>query len=203
MDSRAHIILQYKSVLIVQFISNYAKLEKLANEMFQSTVQKLDHRHKNKLYFMYGCTVGNEIYYDIEKECLSFVCTRKYNDRELFKSLKLNKIIKFDKKEHIISHFAINIESIQKKNLEFPFHDCVIKLISMRNKLAHELDKISFKDSDIIEKLSQENIEKHCLIWSKDWDFNLLDDDCISLYSNIIYMTHIIYNMCHIYEPLT
>lgn len=188
MDAKEHITLQYKSVLMVQFISNYAKLEKLVILMFQRFIITTEHRHKSKLYFMYGCTVGNDIFYDIDRECLSLNSIRKYDDNEMFKSLKLNKVIRFDKKEHIVSPFNINIESVQKRNLEFPFHDCILKFISMRNKLAHELDKITFKDSDIIETLSIETIKKFTYAWSEDWDFNMMDNDCILLYSNLIYV---------------
>ncbi len=188
MDAKEHITLQYKSVLMVQFISNYAKLEKLVIRMFQNFIITTEHRHKSKLYFMYGCTVGNDIFYDIDRECLSLNSIRKYDDNEMFKSLKLNKVIRFDKKEHIVSPFNINIESVQKRNLAFPFHDCILKFISMRNKLAHELDKITFKDSDIIETLSIETIKKYTYVWSEDWDFNMMDNDCILLYSNLVYI---------------
>lgn len=188
MDAKEHLILQFKSVLMVQFISNFAKLEKVIIHLFQDFIYKTDHRHKSKLYFMYGCTVGNEIFYDIERECLSLTGVRKYDDNEMFKSLKLNKIIKFDKKEHIVDLFNINIESVQKKSLVFPFHDCILKLISMRNKLAHELDKINYKDSDIIETLSIETIKRFPFSWSEDWDFDIFDNDCILLYSNLIYL---------------
>lgn len=188
MDAKEHIILQCKSVLMVQFISNFAKLEKAIIQLFQDFIYNTEHRHKSKLYFMYGCTVGNEIFYDIERECLSLIAIRKYDDNELFKSLKLNKIIKFDKKERIVDVFKNNIESVQKKSLVFPFHDCILKLISMRNKLAHELDKINYKDSDIIETLSIETIKRFPFEWSDGWDFDIFDNDCILLYSNIIYL---------------
>ncbi|WP_294629660.1 hypothetical protein [uncultured Bacteroides sp.] len=188
MDVKEHIILQYKSVLMVQFISNFAKLEKIIIRSFQDFISITEHRHKSKLYFMYGCTVGNEIFYDIDRECLSLNSVRKYDDNEMFKSLKLNKVIKFDKKEHVVSPLNINIASVQKTSLEFPFHDCILKFISMRNKLAHELDKINFKDSDIIETLSIETIKKFMYEWSEDWDFNRFDNDCILLYSNLIYL---------------
>lgn len=188
MDAKEHIILQFKSVLMVQFISDFAKLEKVIIHAFQDCIYRTEHRHKSKLYFMYGCTVGNEIFYDIERECLSLTAVRKYDDNEMFKSLKLNKIIKFDKKEHIVDSFNINIESVQKKSLVFPFHDCILKLISMRNKLAHELDKINYRDSDIIETLSIETIKRFPYRWSEDWDFDVFDNDCILLYSNLIYL---------------
>ncbi|MCM1504344.1 MAG: hypothetical protein NC127_04010 [Muribaculum sp.] len=188
MDAKEHILLQFKSVLMVQFISNFAKLEKVIIQLFQDHIYKIEHRHKSKLYFMYGCTVGNEIFYDIERECLSLATVRKYDDNEMFKSLKLNKIIKFDKKEHVVDTFNSNIESVQKKNLVFPFHDCILKLISMRNKLAHELDKINYRESDIIETLSIETLKRFPFGWSDGWDFEIFDNDCILLYSNLIYL---------------
>lgn len=189
MDSRERLILQNKSFLIVQFISNFAKLEKKVKKLFGQEIINLDHSHRSKLYFMYGCTVGNEIYYDIDNECISLALKRKYNDTELFKSLNLNKIVKFNKKENIISQFNFTIDSVQKNNLAFPFHDSVIKLISMRNKLAHELDSISFREADIIEKLSLETLNKShysCLV---EWNLEKFDDECLAIGSNIVYIS--------------
>lgn len=188
MDTRELIKLQIKSLLIVQYISNYSKLEKLILNIFQQCIVQQDHKYKSKLYFMYGCQIGNSAYYDIEREQLA-ISNVKYNEDESFRNLTLNKIIKFDRKEQIINEFNFNIDSIQTKSLSFSFHDSVIKFINMRNKLAHELDSISFHETkDVVEKLSLHKIDQFDFQWLKGLDLSNMDDDSINIISNLKYI---------------
>ena len=136
-----------------------------------------------------GCTVGNDIYYNYETESLELNRHRKYNDSEQFKTLNINKIIKFDRKEKIIEPFKFDITSIQTPMQQYTFHDSCLKLINMRNKLAHELDSIEFKSSnDIIETLSFSTIKHNKIDWLEDFDLSKMDDMAMGIYSNIIYM---------------
>lgn len=181
--------LQIKSLLIVKYISSYAYFEKLIKDIFQKEIINVDHKHKSKLYFLYGSTVGNDIFYNYETESLDLNGRRKYNDSELFKTLNINKIIRFDRKEKIIEPFKFDITSIQTPMQQYAFHDSCLKLINMRNKLAHELDSIVFKSSiDIIETLSFSTIEHNQIDWLKDFDLSKMDDMALAIYSNIIYM---------------
>ena len=76
---------------------------------------------------------------------------------------------------------------------QYAFHDSCLKLINMRNKLAHELDSIVFKSSnDIIETLSFSTIEHNKIDWLEDFDLSKMDDMALGIYSNIIYMNIII-----------
>ena len=117
---------------------------------------------------------------------------RRYNDAELFKELSLNKIVKFDRKECIISEFRANIDSIQTKSLSFTFHDSVIKFINMRNKLAHELNDISFNDKDVVERLSSSYIKQDAFEWLEGLDVTMMDNETIAIYSNLIYINKIL-----------
>ena len=69
MEQSELIKLQIKSLLIVHYVSTYSVLEKIIKQVFQKRIAKKEHKHKCKLYFAYGCMVGNDIYYDFEKEC--------------------------------------------------------------------------------------------------------------------------------------
>lgn len=62
----------------------------------------------------------------------------------------------------------------------------------MRNKLAHELELITFKQSDIIEILSMNAIKENSIDWVADYDLGKMDDIAIGIYSNIVYICKII-----------
>ena len=192
MEQPELIKLQLKSLLIVHYISYFAKIENLVKQIFQKRIVEQDHKYKSKLYFMYGSVVGNDIYYDIDNECLALVGNRRYHDAELFKELSLNKIGKFDRNECIISEFRANIDSIQTKSLSFTFHDSVIKFINMRNKLAHELNDISFNDKDVVERLSSSYIKQDAFEWLEGLDVTMIDNETIAIYSNLIYINKIV-----------
>lgn len=192
MEKQEIIKLQIKSILLAHYITYFTKLEKTIKQIFQRRIVEKEHKYKSKLYFAYGCVVGNDLFYDFDKECISLIGNRKYSDTELFNNLNINKIIKFDRKEHIIDDFQLNINSMQSKHLSFSFHDSVLKLIKMRNKLAHELNEIDFDNKDIIEKLSLKFISDNRFEWLDGLDVNMMEDESIDIYSNLIYMLHII-----------
>lgn len=192
MDQSELIKLQIKSLLIVHYVSTYSVLEKIIKQIFQEKIVKKEHKHKSKLYFAYGCMVGNDIYYDLEKESLLLNGIRKYKDEELFNNLNINKIIRFDRKEHIIEDFQTTIDSIQTKTVSYTLHDAIIKLIEMRNVLAHEVNEIAFKAKHIIDQLSLDCIMQYPLECLEGLDINKMDNISINLYSNIIYMHKII-----------
>ena len=111
---------------------------------------------------------------------------------ELFNNLNINKIIKFDRKEHLIENFGITIDSVQTKNLSYTLHDVVIKLIEMRNVLAHEVDNIIFKEKHIVDNLSIECIKKYPYEWLEGLDVTRIDNESLAIYSNLIYMELVI-----------
>ena len=192
MDQSELIKLQIKSLLIVHYVSTYSVLEKVIKKIFQERIVVKEHKHKSKLYFAYGCMVGNDVYYDFENESLCLNGIRKYKDDELFKNLSINKIIKFDRKEHLIEDFDTTIDSIQTKNLSYTLHDVIIKLIEMRNVLAHEVDNIIFKEKHIVDNLSIEHIKMHPYYWLEGLDVNRIDNESLAIYSNLIYMELVI-----------
>ena len=103
MDQSELIKLQIKSFLIVHYVSTFYTLEKIIKQIFQEKIVKKEHKHKSKLYFAYGCMVGNDVYYDFENESLHLNGTRKYKDDELFNNLNINKIINIKQKTfHIL-----------------------------------------------------------------------------------------------------
>lgn len=192
MNSKEHIIFQVKAILIVRYISEYCELERLIRTRFQQEILNVDHKYKNKLYFYYGIHIGHDVTYDFEKNSVSLSTTHKFNEDEMFKSLNLNKILKFEKKEKLIKDFDIEVDSFIRKNSPFRLYDCCNKLMKMRNKLAHEVDSIQFDNNDIIEILSKDFLKEIDYKYIKGYNIEDMDENSIALLSNIIYMKKII-----------
>lgn len=180
--------LEIRSILIVSFLSEFNSLEKLIRSIFEKEIISVDHRLKSKLYFLYGSTIGSEIYYNLEDNCLDLSSKRNYNDKELFKKLAINKLIKFDKKEKIISKFAFSVDSIQTRLTQYDFYHILDKLINMRNTLAHDTESLKTSPKYVIEILSNEHLQRYLFPPLGDGDLSLMDDGDLSLLSNIIYL---------------
>lgn len=193
MTDQEYSFFQLKSILIVRYVSCYAKLEKLILKTFQDDIISVDHQKKNKLYFYYGIHVGN-VYYNFANNRVCLVNENTtYDTNEMFKSLNLNKVVKFEKNEHLLDLFNIEITSILRPATSFPILDCCEKLISMRNKLAHETDQLQFKDTtDVIERLTSQYLKEYENEYTKQFELDKINDDLlIAILSNLIYIEKI------------
>jgi hypothetical protein len=188
MSTKARNIFQTKSILMVRFISEFCSLEKMIINMFKQNILKVEHSLKNKLYFYYGVHVGHNVVYDFERNCVMLASKNRYDEEEMFGSLNLNKIIQFERRETLINSFKFNIDSEVRKTTSFPLFDCCLKLIKMRNKLAHEVDNLSFSEKEIIEILPIDYLRKYNYIYLEEFDMENADEDIIALLSNIVYM---------------
>ena len=191
MEQRELKILRIKSLIIVSFLSKYSELEDILKNTFQREILQIEHRHKSKLYFMYGCS-SVSAYYDIDKERISLANNRSYSDDEVFKSLTMDKLIKYDRKEKLIHSFNFEIQLKQNKVISVTFHDCCIKLTKMRNILAHEIINCTFTDKEVIEKLSDGYISTLDYEWFEDGDISIMDDSSKSIISNYSFMCDLI-----------
>lgn len=183
-------ILQVQAVVIVKFLAMYSELENMVKAVFGKRASACNNLIKNKLHFYYGSMAGKNLYieYSSGKVRLN---EQEYGDEAMLKVFDFNKIVKIDEQEHLISEFDTKIQSIQTPALEYPFRTCCMKLINMRNVLAHEMVKLSFKDKHYVEMLSDGNISKNKREWLLDEDYNNMNDETKQIYCNIIYMEHI------------
>ena len=182
--------LQIKSLLIFDFLNEYNQFEKIVRTVFEKNIPKLPKEKKQQLYFFYGGKIGSCIEY--EDPGLKFQ-ELKYDSNENFSQLTINQILKiFKPNPGVIPEFNFQISSIQRSMTEFPFFDSAIKLLNMRNKLAHELIHLEFKNRDIIEQLSMEKIISETFEILNDYDISKMDNDSKQIASNIIYMRAII-----------
>lgn len=182
------------SVIIVRFMIEYDKFEKEIKRIFQEQIKQVEHKNKSVLYFYYGCTVGNEWRIDYDNRSIERSNHRKYDDNEMFKSLTLDKINKFLRKERIIHCFNFEINSLQTKMAAYTFYDSCEKLTKMRNFLAHSISQITeFREESFIELLSDNKIEEHIYEWI-DNSIPIHDLTHMSkiICSNIIYMNSLL-----------
>lgn len=175
---------QLRALAIYDFLNTYNKLEKQIRFCFEETLDELSTTMINKLYFYYGGRIGSFIDYENKELRFNYL---KYKENESFKELSVNQILKINKEECFVEKFLNPIDSIQRKMINYNCVDCMIKILEMRNVLAHEIENVSFKEKHIIETLSKDNIIKNIQI-DGSFDLNLLDEVSLQIYSNVVYM---------------
>ena len=176
---------QIKSLMIFEFLKEYNQLEHLIREKFEQNLPNLPSDILQQLYFYNGGRVAT--YIDSEEGAVK-LNTVKYKRDDLFKEIKVNQLIKILKKNPCMQVFNCGVVSIQRTTTVYSFYDCVIRLLNMRNKLAHEMENLQFKDQDLIELLSLEQIEKETFEILQNFDVKKMDNMTQYIASNTIYM---------------
>ncbi len=176
--------LRIKAVVIYNFLVLYTDLEKVVKDIFSKSVPRVDINSKYLLYFYYGGRIGTRYEYMDETIKLREVA---FKENELFKDYTINEIIRIDRKRVLLTNFPENIASLQRK-ITFSFKDSILKLIKMRNRLAHELCECHFEEAQIIEILSDDYLKKANYRFIEGLDLTLADDMTKAIFSNYIYM---------------
>lgn len=175
------------ALIIYKFLVLYNDFENCIRNIFSNEWNSMDNTIKNRIAYYVGW-LGCETKY-IEYDTYSIHQeVNKYGEEMLIKKLTINQIIKIDRKEKVISKFSFEILSKIKKQLTFLSHESFLCLISMRNKLAHNILGISFKNSDIIELLPDNIIEKSSDLWIKGIDMSKVSEIGRAILSNYIFM---------------
>ena len=180
---------QIKSLIIYEFLNEYNRLEQMIRGVFERSIPLLPQKVIQQLYFYHGGRIGTFI--DNEEESLKLT-TAKFKENDLFKGLTINQIIKIFKKNPCLDEFNFEIPSIQRVTTVFSFYDCVIRLLNMRNILAHEMVNIQFKNKDLIELLTFDQLEAHSFEILQNYDVRKMDNMTQYIASNIVYMCKII-----------
>jgi len=187
--SKEQISFQIRTIVVVKYLEIYNYMEEKVKQIFIEEIKNIDEKFKNKLYFFYG---GNSsINIDFSKSAL-IMNAKKFKEDEDFNSFSFNQIIKICKEYKKIERFNFNIKSIQVKQEEFDFYSLCTKLISMRNKLAHEILRDNFNNEDIIEMLSDEKIKDNVISELEIFDIDLMDLPTKQIYSNLLYLNRIV-----------
>lgn len=178
-------IRQIKSLIIFDFLYTFNYLEEIIRETFEKSLSNIPNELSNKLFFYYGGKIGTSI--DTTDNSIRLE-TIKYKKDEVFKKLTVNQIIKIYKTEPKVNVFDFNIDSIQKPKTQLRFSDCVLKLISMRNRLAHEMNDCNFIDKDIIEVIAIDKLKTYSFDTLANFDISNMDNMTQCIASNIVYM---------------
>lgn len=181
--------LQIRSLMVYDFLDEYNQLERTIRIVFEENIETLPSNTKQQLYFYYGGKIGTYIEYESHGIKINEL---SYDERELFRNLSINQIIKIFKSNKCLQAFDFSIESIQRSTTIFPFYDCIIRLLNMRNKLAHEVSNLNFRDGDIIELLSPEQISQQPFQLLQNYDLLKMDEMTQYVASNIIYIRRIL-----------
>lgn len=176
---------QLRAIVIYEYLRCFNKLENEIRKIFEENIQTLNKNFINKLYFVYGGKIGT--YMDYEQNTLK-LREILFKEKETFKELTIIQILKLNKDANCIEKFKFQVNSLQQKTVYFEFYDACIKLVNMRNILAHELSNVNFKTKDIIEMLSDEKILENVDERVKNYDISIMDEATKSIFSNLVYL---------------
>ena len=101
-------------------------------------------------------------------------------------------IIKVFKKDQCIKAFNFEIQSIQRSTTAYSFYDCAIRLLNMRNKMAHKMVDLQFQDMHLIELLTIDQLEDQNFKILQNFDIRKMDNTTQYIASNLVYMLKII-----------
>ncbi|MCP2027422.1 hypothetical protein L1276_002579 [Flavobacterium sp. HSC-32F16] len=180
------------ALLRTYYFDYFSKLENEIRTKFEKSLNGLNVNFKNKLFFYFG---ANHMFkFGLEYTDDKTTGTHKrFKEDESFKDFPIAKIIKIDKKDKMISEFKLSIHSINKKTVSYEFHDVVIKLINMRNILAHEPINFNFTEKEhVIESLSIEKINESNPFDIDGYIFSHENEQNNQIISNLLYMLNVV-----------
>ncbi len=188
-DSRMFVQLQLEALSVRYFIVKFDELESQVKNLFSHNIGKISNENKQMLYFYLAGIKGT--YIDYSSNSLK-TNDAKYSATEKFSQFSLSQIIKIQRQNNLLDLFDFTIQSLNSKTSAYTFTDCCVKLINMRNKLAHEIAHLSFTDKDIIELLSNDYIKNNSTSLYGSLDTEQMNDDTKCIFSNIIMMEQVI-----------
>lgn len=180
---------QIKSLMIYEFLNEYTRLEQMIREIFEQNISSLPAKVIQQLYFYNGGRIGT--YIDFEEDAVKLNAA-KYKEHDLFKELTINQIIKIFKKDQCLKAFDFQIQSIQRATTAYSFYDCATRLLNMRNILAHEMVNLQFKDKDLIELLTIDQLQAQSFNILQNFDVGKMDNMTQYIASNLVYMLKLI-----------
>lgn len=180
---------QLRSIIICDFLDKYNNLEKKIRFVLKNNLLKLSPDILNQLYFYYGGKIST--YYEYETQTIKLK-ELPFKKEEKFGEFSIKQIIKIFKNNKGLEAFNFTVQSIKNSVITFSFCDCILRLISMRNKLAHEMVNLDFKGSDVVELLSWQQIAQEYPELCQNYDFQKMDDMTKYVGSNVVYLKKII-----------
>lgn len=187
MSNQREISMQLDALSIYHYLLKYSELETLIKQIYIIAWPDFKEEYKQRIMYYQGGLSLESGY--IEYDTYSVVTQhQKFDINVLLNKLTLNQIIKLERKERQIPFLLYEIVSLQNKTVVYPCQDCILKLLNMRNILAHKITDLNFKNKDYIDVLSNEIISDKGLEWLKEYDLNLLSESARCIISNYLYM---------------
>lgn len=191
MSSQRKITEQLDALSIYHFLLKYAELEEAIKKIYVQEWPNFSREVQQCLMFYQGGLSMQKSY--IEYDTYSLITQHhKFDVKTMLNNLTLNQMIKIERREKQISELKCDIQSLQNRTIIYPCIDCILKLLNMRNILAHKMNNLNFKNKEYIDVLKNEIIQQSNLEWLEMYDLNLLSESARYIISNYIYM-NIIY----------
>ena len=189
LNNKDIVIEQMEAIAVSFYIQEYSIFEEKLKQFYASKVSVLD----NPVIYYYcgSVNVKKNIQLNIEKDSVSFHEYKFYNiEKNYINYFTLKEIITIDKAYNISKDFFDDktINSFHYR-LNYSFFDACTKAINMRNRLAHEMNKLSInQDKDVIELLDKQTLVNSFNSKFLNFDLNLMNDDTTCILSNIYYI---------------
>lgn len=190
MSTNSRIKNQLKAIIIFEFFYSYNELEQIIRSLFEKCLGSLEKEKISELHFLSGGLIGTFIDYNNPMGIKLRENTFEIDSK--FKELNTNQILKINRKSSLIPSIKEDIASEQTKMTFFTIEDCIIKLLEMRNLLAHDIINCIFKEKHIIEVFTLQNICELNYFFLEGYDLKLLDNMSRDILSNYFYMRKII-----------
>ena len=190
MSRNSRIVSQLKAIIVFEFLNSYNKLEQIIRSHFEKCLDGLEKEKINELYFLHGGLIGTFI--DYNNPMALKLRENSFKVDSKFRELSTNQILKMNRKNKLIDSIKLTINSEQTKMSVFTIEDCIIKLLEMRNLLAHDIINCNFSEKHLIEVLTLDRMNKLNYSFLDGYDLTLLDDMSKNILSNYFYMEKII-----------
>lgn len=184
-DTKDMIEEQIRAICIYQFLKLYNVFEKKIRETFESDLQRYSSSLLQELYFYYGSKYT--VYVDFGNQSI-VGNDLKFKSNEKFKNLTVNNILKFSNKHsEALDITNIKLPSARERMVEYYFYDIAIKLIDMRNKMAHEMVELDFSKC-VIDMMPIKFIDEQKYVFLTGYDLNKMDQISRDIMCNYYYM---------------
>lgn len=179
------------ALLRIYYFDLYSKLEKVIRRLFEECQNELEIKIKNKLYFYLGANHMQKFGLEYEDDKAT-TTHKKFKENELFNDFPIAKVIKLNKKDNFIKNLNFKIPSINRSSVELSFSEIAVKLVNMRNVLAHEPTDFTYTEKvHIVEILSLSKIEELNTFNLDGYNLSHSDEQNLQILSNLIYMQNV------------
>lgn len=159
MSNQREITEQLDALSIYHFLLNYTTLEEMIKSLYVEKWPDFNNEVQQRLMFYQGGLNMQKSF--IEYDTYSVVTQHhKFDVEAMLNNLTLNQMIKVERKENQISELKFDIQSLQNRTIVYPCIDCILKLLNMRNILAHKMNDLNFKNKEYIDVLKNEIIQQ-------------------------------------------